>query len=167
MKSKNIFFISLLISLGLVNCSAPTKRQEDANPFLKATTGVEMDSRFLKADSLIVVFYKDPYGDDSLRYTRYYTKLATTDTANVALLLTNLSKPFTKFEQVKQCRSEGKIWCYSQGSIFQTVSFSTRCNDCCFVYFIKDGYFFYTPLDSSFAQRLAVLKSLSKADTAP
>jgi len=150
--------------VSFVYCSVPTKKQEDTNPFLTASTGVELDTRLLAADSLVVVFYKDPYGEDSLRYTRYYTTLATTDTNNVALLLQNLSKPFAKFEKVKSCRSEGKVWCYSKGRIFQTVSFSTRCNDCCFVYFIKDGYFFYTPLDSALAERLSVLKSLAKSD---
>lgn len=167
MKLKNIISICLLITLGCLSCSAPTKKQEDTNPFLTATTGVELDTRLLAADSLVVVFYKDPYGEDSLRYTRYYTKLSTTDTNNVALLLQNLRKPFAKFEKVKSCRSEGKVWCYSKGSIFQTVAFSTRCNDCCFIYFIKDGYFFYTPLDTALSKRLAVLKSLSKSDEAP
>jgi len=167
MKSKNIIFICLLITLGFVYCSTPAKKQADTNPFLTATTGVELDTRFLAADSLVVVFYKDPYGNDSLRYTRYYTKLSTIDTNNVALLLQNLSKPFAKFEKVKNCRSEGKVWCYSKGSIFQTVSFSTRCTDCCFVYFIKDGYFFYTPLDTALAERFSVLKSLSTGDEAP
>jgi len=158
MKSKNIIFICLLITLGFVYCSTPAKKQADTNPFLTATTAVELDARFLAADSLVVVFYKDPYGADSLRYTRYYTKLSTIDTNNVALLLQNLSKPFAKFEKVKNCRSEGKVWCYSKGRIFQTVSFSTRCTDCCFVYFIKDGYFFYTPLDTALSKKLAVLK---------
>jgi len=163
MKSKNIIFICLLMTLSWLSCNAPIKKQEDANPFLTATTGVELDARFLAADSLVFVFYKDPYGSDSLRYTRYYKQVATTDSNYMVLLLQNLSKPFFKFEKVKSCRSEGKVWCYLKGSIFQTVSFSTRCNECCYVYFIKDGYFFYTPLDTALAEMLSVLKPLSKS----
>lgn len=159
---KNLIFTCLVITFGFISCNTPAKKQEADNPFLTAINGVELDSRFLKADSLVVVFYKDPYGDDSLRYTRYYKQLATTDTSDIALLLQNLTKPYTKFEKVKGCRSEGKIWCYSKGKIFQTVSFATRCNDCCFVYFIKDGYFFYTPLDIKLSKRLSELKPLAK-----
>ena len=145
-----------------MSCKVPAKKQEAANPFLTATNGIELESRFLTADSLVFVFYKDPYGEDSLRYTRYFTQMCSTDTTNIKLLLQNLAKPFVKFEKVKSCRSEGKIWCYSKGKIFQTVSFATRSNGCCYVYCIKDGYFFYTPLDTTFSNRLSLLKPLSK-----
>lgn len=167
MEMKNAIFICLMIALGCISCNAPAKKKEAGNPFLTANNGVELDNRFLAADSLVFVFYKDPYGEDSLRYTRYYTQVATIDTTDITLLRQNLTKPFAKFEKVKNCRSEGKIWCYSKGNIFQTVSFATRSNGCSFVYFIKDGYFFYTALDTVLADRLSVLKPLSKNVEAP
>jgi hypothetical protein len=167
MKSNIIIFFCLLIILSYISCKTPAKKQEAANPFLTATNGIELESRFLTADSLVFVFYKDPYGDDSLRYTRYYTQMSTTDSNYIKLLLQNFAKPFEKFEKVKKCRSEGKIWCYSKGKIFQTVSFATRCNDCCFVYFIKDGYFFYTALDTALANSLSFIKPLAKNLEAP
>ena len=167
MNLKNLIFICLLVILGCISCNAPAKKTEPVNPFLTATNGMELDKRFLTADSLVFVFYKDPYGGDSLRYTRYYSQVSTIDTNDIALLRQNLTKAFAKFEKVKKCRSEGKIWCYSKGNIFQTVSFATRCNDCCFVYFIKDGFFFYTALDTVLADRLSALKPLSKNIEAP
>jgi len=157
-----IFFIGML-SLGFVACNAPAKKELSADSFLTATNGIELDNRLLAADSLVFVFYKDPYGDDSLRYTRFYTQLSTTDTTDISLLLQNLKQPFTKFENVKMCRSEGKIWCYAKGKVFQTIPFSTRCNDCCFIYLIKDGYFFYIKLDTALSERLSILKPLSKS----
>ena len=163
MKLKSVQFICLLIIVSCISCSAPAIKQEDPNPFLTATTGVEMDKRFLAADSLVFVFYKDPYGRDSLRYTRYYTQWSTTDSNDISLLIKNLTKPFTKFEKVKKCRSEGKVWCFSNGNIFQTVSFATQCSSsCCYIYFIRDGYFFYTPLDTTLSQKLVSIKALSK-----
>lgn len=163
MKAKCIMLICLLISLVWMCCTVPAKKQAEPNPFLTATTGVEMDKRFLKADSLVFVFYKDPYGKDSLRYTRYYTQWSTTDSNDISLLIKNLTKPFTKFEKVKNCRSEGKVWCFINGNIFQTVSFATQCSSsCCFIYFIRDGYFFYTPLDTTLSQKLVSIKALSK-----
>ena len=157
-----IIFLGLL-ALGWVSCNSPARKDNSSNSFLTAVNGVELDTRLLYADSLVFVFYKDPYGDDSLRYTRYFTQLATTDTNNISLLIQNLQMPFTKLEKVKKCRSEGKIWCYAKGKIFQTISFSNRCEDCCFIYLIKDGYFFYMKLEPSLAERLSIMKPLSKS----
>ena len=151
-----------MLSSGFLSCNAPVKQDQTSNSFLTATNAIELDNRLLAADSMVVVFYKDPYGDDSLRYTRFYTQLSTTDTIDISLLLQNLNQPFAKFEQVKKCRSEGKIWCYAKGKIFQTISFSTRCDDCCYIYLIKDGFFFYMKLGTALSERLTILKPLSK-----
>lgn len=160
MKQKNIMIIFGVVAC--MSCSDPAKKNSEANSFVTATNGIELDIRLNKADSLVFVFYKDPFGNDSLRYTRYYTHYATTDSTNISLLLQNLKKPFTKLEKVKNCRSEGKIWCYTNAGIFQTVYFSTRCDACCFIYIIKDGFFFYMKLDGPLANRLISLKTLSK-----
>ena len=123
---------------------------------------IDLDKRLSGADSLVIVFYKDPYGADSTRYTRYYTQYNSADINNIKLLLTNLDEPFEKLEKTKKCRSEGKAWCYSKGKILQTVYFSTRCNDCCFLYVIKDGFFYYVKVNGSVKAMLAVIKPISK-----
>lgn len=161
MKLRNVLFIIWLVAFELLSCNEPARNKEP-NSFQTATKGMELDTRLAAADSLVFVFYKDPYSSDSLRYTRFYAQYATTDSNDIKLLLQTLDVPFIKQEKVKKCRSEGKIWCYAKGKIFQTVYFSTRCDDCCFTYLIKDGYFFYMKLDDSLVNRLAVLKPRSK-----
>ena len=163
MKQHFVNIIFCLLALGWVSCNSSVKQENVSNSFTSATNGLELDKRLLLADSLGFVFYNDPYGDDSLRYTRYYTQLSSSDSNDISLLKQNLQLPFSKFEKVKNCRSEGKIWCYEKGKIFQTVYFSTRCDDCCFIYLIKDGYFFYMNLGTAFSERLSVLKPLSKS----
>lgn len=162
MKEKIIIIIFGITAFTCISCNDPGNKKSEANSFLRATNGIELDARLNTADSLVFVFYKNPFTSDSLRYTRYYTQYATTDTTNISLLLQNLKAPFTKLEKVKNCRSEGKVWCYAKGRIFQTIYFSTRCDNCCFIYIIRDGFFFYMNLDKSLTNRLTELKLLSK-----
>ena len=163
MKQRAASLICSIVLLSMLSCNQPVRKNEEApNSFLTAVNGIQLDPRLSEADSLVFVFHKNPYGPDSLRYTRYYTQYSTTDSSNFSPLLHNLQQPFTKLEKVKNCRSEGKVWCYSKGAIFQTVYFSTRCNDCCFIYLIRDGFFFYMPLDTSLSAPLGELKLLSK-----
>ena len=89
-----------------------------------------------------ILYFKDPDGD-SLRYTRYYTYLATADTGVVNKLSRNLEQPFEKLPAVKPCRSEGKIYIPQGGEAVKTIFFSTRCDSCCYIYQIKDGEFLY------------------------
>lgn len=163
MKQNSASLIFGIVLVSVLSCNQPVKQnKEETNSFLTAVNGIQLDPRLSHADSLVFVFYKDPYGQDSLRYTRYYTQYATTDSNNISPLLHNLEQPFTKMEKVKNCRSEGKVWCYTKGAIFQTVYFSTRCNECCFIYLIRDGFFFYMPLDKLLSDQLGELKRLSK-----
>ncbi len=119
---------------------------------------MQMDPRLQGADSLVFVFYKDPHGLDSLRYTRYYREFHTTDPLIIDLLQNNLANSSQRFEKVRPCRSEGKIWCFSKGEIFQTVYFSAQNQSCSFVYIIHHGQFYYSDLDGSLAKKLAELK---------
>jgi hypothetical protein len=153
----NLFFWACLL---LLSCNTPTADKETKPlPTNAAVTAFDLDARLTKTDSIILFFYDDPYGNDSLRYTRYYTQTSTTDTAIIKSLLFNLKSTVDKAEQLRHCRSEGKVFCYSQGKVFQTIYFSTRCADCCHLYLIKDGFFYYTPLSADFRQSLDVLKA--------
>jgi hypothetical protein len=48
---------------------------------VKLVSIAALDSRLANADSVVMLFYKDPHGTDSLRYTRYYTQYNSNDTA--------------------------------------------------------------------------------------
>lgn len=140
------------------NDNNPKKQKETGLP---ASTAIELDTRLKDADSLVVVFYKDPYGEDSLRYTRYYTQVSITNDQGLATLQKDLEQTFSGQEKKRNCRSEGKIWCFVKGKVFQTIYFSTRCDDCCYLYLIKDGNFYYSPITADMTAWLAGLKPLS------
>ena len=123
---------------------------------------LDIDPRLKNVDSLVVVFYKDPYGSDSLRYTRYYSQASTVADEDMQLVHQQLTQRTSKEEKYRSCRSEGKIWCYADKKIFQTVYFSTRRTGCQQVYIIKDGFFYYAPPTKSFATWLDEMKSLAK-----
>ncbi len=127
------------------------------------TTILMLDERLNGVDSLVYVFYKDPLGKDSLRYTRFYTEYATTDTTEISILKKQIQLPTERFEKVKKCRSEGKIWCYSNGKIFQTLYFSDFGGECSFMFFIKNGQFYYSTLGEAFKGKILSLKKVSKA----
>jgi hypothetical protein len=156
-----ILFILSVIAVAGSSCeSGKIKKTENKESVIQ--TALDIDERLIKADSLVLVFYKDPYGADSLRYTRFYTQISTTDAEDIELLQKQLAQKTEKQEKYRKCRGEGKIWCYSKGKIFQTLYFSTRCNDCCHVYLIKDGFFYYVPILKSFTSWLISIEPLAK-----
>lgn len=121
----------------------------------------KLDSRLASADSLVILFYKDPHGTDSLRYTRYYKQYNSTDSNLLADLKANLLASTVKLERIKNCRSEGKIWVFKQGQIFQTIFFSSKDAECSFLYIIKDGWFYYSAMPYGFAVQLKSLQKMA------
>ena len=126
---------------------------------------MNVDNRLYNADSLVIVFYKDPHGTDSLRYTRFYTQCAVTESDFIRLLTSQLAENAEMLEKVKQCRSEGKIWCFSGGEIFQTIYFSGFNSQCNFMYIIKNGLFYYCRLNPDFSTKLNAYKKLATDPT--
>jgi len=141
------------------NTSVP--KQPAEKPVVK---GIDLDERINSTDSVVVVFYDDPYTADSSKYTRFYKQYGTTSgTEIIRPLLNNLELPFTKLEKVKACRSEGKLWLYAKGKIFQTIYFTFTKSSCAFIYLIKDGFFFYMDIQQSFSDQLRAIQKLVKA----
>ena len=142
--------------------TAPRQAAVAAADPVEGSSILQLDKRLLAADSLVFVFYKDPHGKDSLRYTRYYTQYSSTNTALIRSVLQALNDSTERLERIKKCHSEGKIWCYRSGNIFQTIYFSAHNKDCSFVYIIKNGQFYYSKLAGNLAVKLAELKGLAK-----
>lgn len=124
----------------------------------EAASILDLDERLNEMDSIVFVFYKDPHGSDSLRYTRYYREFHTTDSGLIGMVANNLKSETERLEKIKPCRSEGKIWCFSKGNIFQTIYFSAHKSTCSVVYIIKNGQFYYSALDSALALGISELK---------
>lgn len=109
---------------------------------------------------LEILYFKNPDGD-SLRYTRYYTYLQTDGTTVSNKLQRNLTQPFEKLAAIKPFRSEGKIYIPKGQEAAQTVFFSTRCDSCGYLYFIKNGEFIYFKLAPSLREELIKRKASS------
>jgi hypothetical protein len=161
MKIPAIHFRLILITAFLFSCNDNNTAKPERKESVSVTAN-DLDERLKTVDSLVVVFYKNPYGVDSLRYTRFYTQVSVTDTSGTGMLKQQLAVAVTRQEKRNSCRGEGKIWCFTKGKIFQTLYFSTRCDDCCYVYLIRDGNFYYSRISSSMTSWLAGLKPLSK-----
>ena len=155
----SILYIIIVASSACKDTNTPRKPDNEINrPASQTLTAYTLDERLKEMDSLVLVFYKDPYGKDSLRYTRYYTQISLT--GNFDTLRTQLTSTYLQ-QDLRNCRSEGKIWCFSKGKIFQTIYFSTKCEACCFTYLIRDGNFYYAALSNGFTDWLAANRSRS------
>ena len=150
-------FILAFAILALLACNQQIKSDKVQQPTLY--TIAQLDARLQKVDSMVLVFYTNPLGTDSLRYTRYYKQYSTTDTATIAFVKTQLNDTATKIEKVKPCRSEGKIWCFANGNIVQTLYFSSYSDACSHLYIIYNGFFYYAGINPSFIDLLKTIKS--------
>lgn len=153
MLSKTILF-SVLVSL-LYGCSNPAndtgkKKSASSNIII---SGLHAEPRLLNTDSIQVLFYNDPFGD-SLRYTRFYKYVATADTSLIKNVLSNLDQVYVAVARIKECRSEGKMHCYAKGEVVKTIYFATRCDSCCYLYYIKNGEFLYFNLNGTLIKQL-------------
>ena len=149
----------------LLSCNqADSKKVNESSPLTVKNVEenlsiLQLDERLIEADSLVFVFYKDPQGKDSLRYTRFYKQYATVDSSLVNFVKSNLKEPTTRLERIKKCRSEGKIWCFRKGEIFQTVYFSSFSDECSFLYIIKNGQFYYAGISNEMSKKLKELQA--------
>ena len=160
--------IVFLTFAALVACNDAGQQKETAaskdstaSTALKLKTALEAEPLLQRADSMQILYYDNPDGD-SLRYARYFKYTNAVDTAVVNGLLNNFRQPIEPRTTVKECRSEGKIYLFGKGRELKTVYFSTRCDTCCYLYFIKDGSFVYSPLSVEFANTLKENKKNSR-----
>lgn len=158
MKAASLFLIATAV---LFSCTSKSKKKATENTASNSLpqTGLALDNRFGSADSLVFVFFNDPFTPDSLQYTRYYKQYSTTVPADIQSVLAALNSTFTKEERPRPCRNEGKAWIFSKNKIFQTVYFGWSKNNCAFIYLIKDGFFYYTDIKTAFISTLTNSKA--------
>jgi hypothetical protein len=153
-------------SFMLQSCADDNKKKEDSNPQQPATeirianTGFDAEPHLRDTDSIQVLYYDDPDGD-SLRYSRYFRYAVTADTAMISQLLSGFEKPYNESLAPRVCRSEGKMFLFANEKELKTVYFSTRCDSCCYLYFIKDGKFLYYDLNESTRAAIGELQKQS------
>lgn len=137
--------------------SAPGAKAKDGAA-VKTNTGLDV-AGLHQADSVQILFFTDPFGKDSLRYTRFFKYYNTTAAEVVQPVLKNLDQLFILRTEVMKCRSEGKIFFFKGQQELKTVYFNTQANgDCAYMYFIKDGGFYYFQVQPETAALLRKIK---------
>ncbi|MDP2420199.1 hypothetical protein [Sediminibacterium sp.] len=137
--------------------SAPGAKATDGAA-VKTYTGLDI-AGLHQADSVQILFFTDPFGKDSLRYTRFFKHYNTSAAEVVHPLLKNLDQLFLLRTEVMKCRSEGKVFFFKGTQELKTVYFNTQANgDCAYMYFIKDGGFYYFRIQPETAALLRKIK---------
>lgn len=113
-----------------------------------------------KIDSVQVIYYDDPEGD-SLRYTRYFTYATTADSVLISGLVSDIQQITDTLDGPRKCRSEGKMYVFAgkPDEPIKTLYFSTRCDTCCYLYYIQNGMFYYSGISESSVQKIRQLKA--------
>ena len=136
----------------------PDNTTEGEAAAVKTNTGLDI-AGLHQADSVQILFFTDPFGKDSLRYTRFFKHYNTSAADVVKPILKNLDQLFILRTEVMKCRSEGKIFFFKGTQELKTVYFNTQANgDCAYMYFIKDGGFYYFQVQPETAALLRKIK---------
>ncbi|HYE53584.1 MAG TPA: hypothetical protein VD996_02030 [Chitinophagaceae bacterium] len=145
------------------NASQKGPAQTNNDTAIVLRKAIDLQPEMRTADSMQVLFYTNPDGDPK-RYTRFFTYVSTADTAFIQPVIKSLQQSFDDLEQVRDCRSEGKLHLFKKGTDnpLQTLYFSSRCDTCCYVYYIRNGRFVYVPLTNELAEELKKLKKQAK-----
>lgn len=152
----------LLVVYACNNAPDTTTAENGSVKEKKIKDPITVDSILNKADSFVVVLYNNPFGDDSLRYTRSYKQVSAVDDSSFIIFNQQMRDSFTIQERNAACRTEGKIWVYGSDKIIQTVYFNTVTTGCSFVYLIKEGVFYYSKPTALFTDWILQLRPLIK-----
>jgi hypothetical protein len=104
--------------------SAPGAKATDGGA-VKTNTGLDI-AGLHQADSVQILFFTDPFGKDSIRYTRFFKHYNTSAADVVQPILKNLDQLFILRTEVMKCRSEGKIFFFKGTQELKTVYFNTQ-----------------------------------------
>ncbi len=163
------FFALFIILVSCNSNNQDTRTDKDSlsgnsastNSTYQPRSGLDLEPSLEKTDSLEIIYYDDPDGD-SLRYSRFYTYTATADSTTINELIKGLRQPFQFLDQVRQCRSEGKMHLYQGEQPLKTIYFSTKSGNCNYIYFIKDGSFVYLNLPEGLGEKITESRGKSR-----
>ncbi len=164
MKRILIYTVTVLLFMfaSCINKQRPNKQELRPEEIVLHNKGTDAEPGLKNADSMQVLYFNDPDAD-SMRYTRFFRFTTIVDSASLNVIVLNLDKPFTEFSAPKKCRSEGKMYFFGNQKEIKTIYFSTRCDTCCYLYFIKDGKYLYFNLTDTVNLKLKEWKKISKS----
>ena len=115
-------------------------------------TGKELMPDMKQTDSVEILFFKNPENQ------RFYTYLPVKDKEFIYDLVTDVSG---EVQPENPCIKEGKIYCFKNGQIFNTIFFAYADPECSFLRFIKNGKLYYFSMSESIKKNLIEYKQLA------
>lgn len=149
----------LLISIGCSEASNNGNEQQVAQVRpVQVSNGLQLEPALQQLDSIRIFFYLRPFTDHAELYTRYYqTSLSQQDTL-LTMVSMAIQQPFQE-DTLRNCRSEGKIFCYRNGKVAQVLYFSKQHKGCTHLYMIHTGRYYYFPLPAYLYEALMNMKA--------
>jgi hypothetical protein len=160
----NRSILVLIISSLILSCGGSGGKNSEmrsTDPVVTETGETEITT-FLpqQVSDFDVIYYKKPF-TDSVRYTRYFLTTHTTDSALVSELNRIFLGTFEKLPEVKKCQSEGKIIIPFGGDAFRVIYFSRTGGDCSYIYYIRDGEFYYFSMSTLLSEKLDAIEKMA------
>ena len=155
----------LLVSLhAMIASSCPNAEDDKISAGSFAKSIAELEPALMNTDSIVIILYDDPL-DDSLRYSRFYQFTSTSDPAILDLLHEHGKQQPTVADTLRPCRSQGKLQLFMRGDPVKTVYYADKDGGCKYLYFIKDGLFYYFDIGNEFRKYLAEVRKTIPAGT--
>jgi hypothetical protein len=112
-------------------------------------TGKELMPDMMQTDSVEILFFKSPENQ------RFYTYLPVKDKEFIHDLVTDVSG---EVQPENPCIKEGKIYCFKNGQIFNTIFFAYTDPECSLLRYIKNGNLYYFPIGETTKKKLIEYK---------
>jgi hypothetical protein len=112
-------------------------------------SGKDLMPEVLETDSVEVVYFKSPESQ------RFFTYLPVTDKEFIHDLVSDLSE---EVQPENSCLKEGKIYCFKNGQIFNTVYFAYTDPKCGFLRYIKNGNLYCFSISEKTKKKLSDYK---------
>lgn len=120
-------------------------------------TGEQLMPDMKLTDSVELIYFKQPENQ------RWYTYLPLTDKSFIDALVNDVSGPV---QAETQCPKDGKIYCFKNGQVFNTIFFGYPDDKCNFLRYIKNGVVYHFPLSATVKKKLNEYKQLAKEPVA-
>ena len=118
----------------------------------KSRTGLDLMPEMIDTDSVQVIYFKAP--EDP----RYFTYTSVNDADFIQALVKDVTA-----EAIPEnpCMKEGKIYCYKNGDIFNTIFFAYLDDKCSILRYIKNGNLYYFTMSSKVKAGLQRYKAVA------
>ena len=122
----------------------------------KSRTGLDLMPEMVHTDSVQIIYFKTP--EDP----RYFTYTSVNDADFIGPLVKDVT---AETIPENNCMKEGKIYCYKNGEIFNTIFFAYLDDACPILRYIKNGNLYYFPMSTKVKAGLERYNAIAKEPT--